>query len=342
MKTIAIIGGGLSGIYAAALLEQHYDVTLFEARDRLGGRIQTIEGFDLGPSWVWMHQSKILNLIRTLGLEVIPQYEKGQALYETPSRIERFTPQPSAPSGRIKGGISTVIDRLRERLISTSIHLGEPIFSVSERDDGVLVKSESGVYQFDTLIITLPPRLMIESLSFDPPLLSETQTMCMNTPTWMGHSAKCVIEFETPFWREMGLSGFCFSHSGPMGEIHDACIEGRYALFGFIHTHANMETIEEDVRHQCRRLFGSEGEGILNFYCVDWRKERFSAVASDAIAPRSHPNYGVRAEHFGGKLHFIGTETSFEEGGYLEGAIASVERLLHALDMHDSTMILHR
>lgn len=333
MKKIAIIGGGLSGLYAASLLEKKYDITLFEARERFGGRIHSIEGFDLGPSWVWAHQSRILKLIRSLGLEIIPQYEKGYALYETPSIIERFTPQPTAPSGRIKGGIGRVIDRLSENLTSTTLHLGEPILSLSQRDDGISVQSEKGEYRFDEVIITLPPRLIIDSLHISPPLPSEMESTFMGLSTWMGHSAKCVIEFETPFWRDRGLSGFCFSHAGPMGEIHDACIEGCYALFGFINAHANMETIEEDVRQQCRRLFGSEGESILNFYCVDWRKERFSAVENDAIAPRSHPNYGIMVEHFGGKLHFIGTETSFEEGGYLEGAIASVEGLYHRLSL---------
>lgn len=70
---IAIIGGGLSGLYAAFLLEQRgIDYILLEARDRLGGRIavakslvdqnasrqsvdheKSNDGFDLGPSWFW-------------------------------------------------------------------------------------------------------------------------------------------------------------------------------------------------------------------------------------------------------------------------------------------------
>lgn len=331
MKKIAIIGGGLSGLYAATLLESHYEVSLFEARERLGGRIHTIEGFDMGPSWVWAHQSRIIKLIRSLGLEIIPQYEKGYALYETPSKIERFIPQPRAPSGRIKGGIGRVIDRLSENLTSTTLHLGEPIFGISQRDDGISVQSEKGVYGFDEVIITLPPRLIVETLHINPPLPSEMESTFMGLSTWMGHSAKCLIEFETPFWRDRGLSGFCFSHAGPMGEIHDACIEGRYALFGFINAHANMETIEKDVRHQCQRLFGNAAKKILNFYCIDWRKERFTAVKNDAISPNAHPNYGMNFEHFKGKVHFIGTETSFEEGGYLEGAIASAEGLYYRL-----------
>jgi monoamine oxidase len=297
----------------------------------LGGRIHTVDGFDLGPSWVWAHQKRVLDLIHSLDLEIFPQYEKGQALYETPNGVERFIPPSNAPSGRIKGGVGELIDRLKAKLNRTTIHLNKPILSVSEIGDEVSLQSDWELYTFDEVIITLPPRLIIESLVFEPPLPSDAQGIFENIPTWMGHSAKCVIEFKSPFWREMGLSGFCFSHSGPMGEIHDACIEGKYALFGFINVHANMSTIEEDVHHQCQHLFGRAGENIFNFYCVEWRKEPFTAVVQDEISPKSHPEYGISIDHFGGKVHFIGTETSFNEGGYLEGAIASAQRVFQTL-----------
>ena len=327
MKKIAIIGGGLSGLYTAAALEKHADVTLFEARERLGGRICTIDGFDLGPSWVWPHQSRILSLIRFLGLEIIHQYEEGSALYETPHTIERFKPPSGAPSGRIKGGVGAVVEAMASKLSNTDMHLNEPVISMTEEGDRVLLISSKQNYSFDEIIITLPPRLILETLRFEPPLAPEILESFQALPTWMGHCAKCVIEFETPFWRDSGLSGFCFSHSGPMGEIHDACIEGRYALFGFINANVDRVTMEEKIREQCRRLFGTYAERIVNLYCVDWKNERFTAVSSDAKAPAAHPNYGVQAAHANGKIHFIGTETSFEEGGYLEGSIASAEKL---------------
>ena len=59
---VAIIGGGLAGLHAAHLLHRAgISFQLFEARDRLGGRILTVDeagradedGFDLGPSWFW-------------------------------------------------------------------------------------------------------------------------------------------------------------------------------------------------------------------------------------------------------------------------------------------------
>ena len=39
MKNIVIIGAGLSGIYAATLLQKDYNVTILEARNRIGGRL---------------------------------------------------------------------------------------------------------------------------------------------------------------------------------------------------------------------------------------------------------------------------------------------------------------
>jgi len=42
-STAAVIGSGVAGLTAAHLLQRHYDVTLFEADDRLGGHAHTHE-----------------------------------------------------------------------------------------------------------------------------------------------------------------------------------------------------------------------------------------------------------------------------------------------------------
>jgi monoamine oxidase len=329
MKNIAIIGGGLSGLYAATLLQNTHNVTLFEARERLGGRVYTIDGFDLGPSWIWPHQNRILALIRSLGLSVFRQYESGEALYETPHGIQRFNPAPNAPSGRIMGGIGVLIDQLVRRLHSTQINLSERVHSLTSENDHIILTTDKDEYRFDHVIITLPPRLTQQSLRFEPPLPIKLQNDLVSIPTWMGHSVKCVIEFKTPFWREMGLSGFCFSHSGPMGEIHDACTFERYALFGFIRSDTDISTIEIQVRQQLQRLFGESASPIIGFHCVDWRKEQFTSVEIDARPLMEHPNYGVDCDYFNDKITFIGTETSYYEGGYLEGALASTDKINH-------------
>ena len=102
-EKLLIVGGGLSGLYLASLLEDIYEVTLLEARDRLGGRIFSINGHDMGASWIWSHHKNMLALINDLNLELFPQYNTGHALYDTKEKIELFNPPPSAPSARVNG-----------------------------------------------------------------------------------------------------------------------------------------------------------------------------------------------------------------------------------------------
>ena len=59
MKNVAIIGAGLSGLYAANYLaKKGYAVEVFEKNTMPGGRSQVfVESgfkFDMGPSWYWM------------------------------------------------------------------------------------------------------------------------------------------------------------------------------------------------------------------------------------------------------------------------------------------------
>lgn len=337
MKKLAIIGGGLSGLYAAHTLHNEYEITIFEARKRLGGRIHTVEGFDMGPSWIWSHQDRILSLIQSFKIELFPQYTRGYSLYDTPKGVQRFTPPPSPPSARLKGGVMRLIDALASSLRPESIRLAEPVQWIYAQEETMVIETSKGRYEADFVLSTLPPRVALETISYQPPLPATLTQQLSAVPTWMGHAAKCVVEYKTPFWREMGLSGFCFSHMGPLGEIHDACTDEHAALFGFVHSGASMETIERDVRSQMERLFGEAGKEIVSFHLVDWREECFSSAPSDAQGLHSHPIYGISAKCCDDRLLFIGTETAYTEGGYLEGAIRSVEQIRDLLSADSSS-----
>ncbi|MDA3945665.1 MAG: FAD-dependent oxidoreductase [Helicobacteraceae bacterium] len=334
MKNIVIIGAGLSGIYAATLLQQKINVTIVEARDRIGGRVHTVDGFDMGPSWIWAHQKHILQLIHENNLELFAQYTKGLALYDTPNGVEQFTPLPSAPSARVKGGVIALLKALEEKLILNTIKLNSPVSAIEQQGDHLLVKTESHHYKADIVLNTLPPRLAVETIKYSPELPIECTQTLSNIPTWMGNSAKCTIEFERPFWREKGLSGFAFSHVGPLGEIHDACTDKKAALFGFFNALAPDKS-PEAVRVQMQRLFGDDAKQIKNIYITDWTKEPFTSVMADHRPLSAHPNYGYNGMGYDEKLIFMGTESSFFEGGYLEGAVVSAnnvaERLIKTL-----------
>jgi monoamine oxidase len=87
LKTqVAIVGAGLSGLYAASLLEQaNINYLLLEGRAFVGGRIQQAgnTGVDLGATWIWPAvQPEIVRVLSGLGVALIPQNETGDLIYE--------------------------------------------------------------------------------------------------------------------------------------------------------------------------------------------------------------------------------------------------------------------
>jgi len=69
------MGGGISGLSAARLLQQHgVDVIVLEARDRVGGRTCTITDpayrwVDIGGAYIGPTQRRVARLANQLGIQ---------------------------------------------------------------------------------------------------------------------------------------------------------------------------------------------------------------------------------------------------------------------------------
>ena len=78
-----IVGAGLAGLTAAReLARDDHDVTILEARDRVGGRTREHrladgEIIDLGGQWIGPTQDRVQELVEELGLETHRQYDEG-------------------------------------------------------------------------------------------------------------------------------------------------------------------------------------------------------------------------------------------------------------------------
>ena len=286
---IAIIGGGLSGLYAAFLLEQRgIDYILLEARDRLGGRIavakslvdqnasrqsvdneKSNDGFDLGPSWFWPeYQPHLSSLIGTLNLPRFAQFEDGDMMVERaanqlPIRTQGY--QSSPPSMRLVGGMASLTDALYARLNPTRIITGQIVKHVTKTERCISIESESSseqmtagqitTYHAQHVLLALPPRLAASNIKFEPALPQPLITEWQETATWMAPHAKYVAVYESPFWRNQELSGSARSAVGPLTEIHDASlVEGNGALFGFfgVPAHIRQSVSEMELKAHCR------------------------------------------------------------------------------------------
>jgi monoamine oxidase len=361
---IAIIGGGLSGLYAAVRLRQQGfpDAVLFEARDRLGGRIDSMipskpagpDGFDLGPTWFWPDdQPELDHLIRALGLNAFEQFSEGDMVFERsvrerPQRFPGYASHP--PSMRLIGGMTALIRALRERINPSQILLGQAVTGLRIVDARVRIDcagpagaKEHPIHpSFDRVLLASPPRLAATTIRFEPALPPALIQQWSATPTWMAPHAKYLALYDTPFWRDRGLSGAARSACGPLVEIHDASMPGgSAALFGFVGVPWRYRaTLSPDaLRAQCRaqlvRLFGAQAGCPTHEALKDWALDDFTASAADREegggqhpqAPVSSPMEGPWVDRLAG----AGSEWSPRFAGYLAGAIDAAGRAVAGL-----------
>ncbi|MEM6940812.1 MAG: NAD(P)/FAD-dependent oxidoreductase [Pseudomonadota bacterium] len=341
MKTL-IAGGGLSGLALAETLEtEGQDYHLLEARDRFGGRIMTerlADGgyYDMGSAWFWPGQPRIEDLITRLGLEKFDQFASGELTYEDESgNVHRGMGYASmAGSWRLEGGLGALTQELADRLPALRKQKNAHVIGIEGLDDHrVTSLADGSTIRSERIVLAMPPRLM-HKLSYAPVLSTQAMQAMAAVPTWMAGQAKAIAVFDTPFWREAGLSGDAMSRRGPMVEIHDASPKtgGPYALFGFIGVpptaRADEQLLRQAVQAQLVRLFGEQAAAPRQLFLKDWAFDALTATQADAAPVHSHPSYGLPSalkDLWGGHLVLAGTEVARGFGGFVEGALEAAE-----------------
>lgn len=353
MLDTVIVGGGLCGLALAdelRLAGQPY--ALFEARNRLGGRIMSqhsaLAGMpvDLGPAWFWPDvQPRMLELVKSLGLAHFPQHDNGEILSLTdPNKQPEALTVDSVHGGahRLAGGMGALVAALAQRLVPQTIHLQHELSAVEDKGDHVeLHLRHAGtdvIVAARRVVLALPPRLLAEHVRFTPALDAPLLQAMRATPTWMADQAKAVMGYASAFWREAGHSGNAFVNHAQvvLAEIYDACDANasHAALGGFV---ALPPEARESYRigmpmlleSQLGQVFGKDAvHGELHYQ--DWATERYTCATLDRVPPEAHPLFGnrrLREQHWAGKLLLGGSETASHAGGYMEGALDAAARL---------------
>ncbi|MCX2743344.1 FAD-dependent oxidoreductase [Mangrovivirga sp. M17] len=338
MKDIIIVGGGLTGLVAAYTLQQNgiNNFLLLEAQSRFGGRIDTLYHeslpIELGPTWVHANHFELLELLKDLGIPVFSQYNEGIAKYEMQGQVQSFIPPGGqAVSYRIGGGSVQLTDKLSQYLNGDQYRLSTEVKSINEQDGSLMIKDQEGnKYEGKKVVVTLPPRLAIENISFDPALPDNLQKLMHSTYTWMSTYIKSAVVYDHPFWKEMGFSGMAFSQDGPMTEVYDHSDinDEKYALQGFVSPEERYMTLskkerEKRIIRQLVGFFGPEAGEYVAYYEKNWNSDQYSSVEGDKLIPSKHL-YGhelYQKHYLNEKLKFAGTETAPDSGGFMEGAV---------------------
>jgi monoamine oxidase len=260
MLDVALVGGGLCGLALAhGLAARRLSFRLYEARERLGGRIlsaPTAQGgrVDLGATWYWPEtQPSIARLVEDLGLPSQAQLDDGRVLsLSDPNRsAQRLSVTPeyegseSAPAQpgrlhggaqRLSGGMATLTEALAARIRRMDqgdrLRCGHALTGLRRLPEGgVELHLRHGAVAYAVqarhVVLALPPRLLLESVDVQPGFDEALAELMAATPTWMATAAKAALTAERPFWRAQGHSGNAWvSHpQAVLAEVFDACSE---------------------------------------------------------------------------------------------------------------------
>lgn len=344
---ILIIGGGFSGLLIAHLLQKEgVSSRILEARNRLGGRIFTLRvdsdgepPIEMGATWLGNKHRHLLELLEELGVDTFQQYMGEKGYYEpmsvTPPQLVDL-PSGEEPTYRIAGGTDTLIQTLADSLDQDQIHLGQRVQSIRKTDHRLAVETQSDLYHADLVVSTLPPKLLVDCISFSPSLPDQLTNIATQTHSWMAESIKVALTFEDPFWRRPDSSGTIFSNVGPVNEMYDHSTGKRYALKGFLNP--AYHTVSRDQRKQLvidqlHRFYGRKVESYRSYRELVWQNEPFTySDYEHPVVPHQHNGHPIFREAFlDQRLLIAGSETATEFPGYMDGAVESARRAVRQL-----------
>ncbi len=334
-----VVGAGISGLAVARdLVAAGRSVVVLEARDRVGGRLDSVDGLDLGATWFWPNEPRIRQLISDLGVPVHEQHLAGDAVYQDPSGVQRLQGNPiDVRSGRFVHGADSLPRAIARELPDGALRLDTVVTGITGFDGAVEIHSAGSTFVARHVVIAIPPALAAERLIFDPALPAELDELTRATPVWMGGTTKVVVSYPQAFWRDAGLSGSGISHGGPMREVHDMSgVDGLPgALFGFVppRTVGEPTVTESAIIEQLVVMFGPDAAAPDAIHIRNWRAEPHTSPAR-VEQLTAYERFGDRryAEAaLGGRLHWSSTETSPDFPGHIEGALAAAHRAACAI-----------
>ncbi len=350
MKNVLILGAGLTGLTLAYQLKKAgISATLIEARERPGGRIHTLypageAPVEMGATWLGEKHETLVALLNELELPVFEQFLQGYTFYEpiSTSPPQVFLLPEQAPNLRIAGGSSVLINKLLSHLTPDQLHLGQRVQKIVYQDGIFSVESADQSFTADILVSTIPPKLLVEKLTFQPALPASLLQKAQQTHTWMGESIKVAITYPRAFWREKKYSGSVFSNVGPISELYDhSNVEAsHFALKGFMSGALHGATQEQRkalVFQQLQKYFGDEALQYSTYYDCVWQQEQdtFEPYAGYILPHQNNGDSVFRSSYFDGRFIIAGTETAAAFPGYMDGAVVSgleaAERVLKLL-----------
>jgi monoamine oxidase len=238
-----------------------------------------------------------------------------------------------AQERRIVGGSQRISLEMAKQL-GRAVKLRRPVKVMRTSRGRVDVRAGSDTWSAKRAIVSVPPAL-IGGIRFDPPLPAARAQYDQRFP--MGTVIKCMAVYDAPFWREDGLNGMTTSDQGPVKLTYDnSPPDGSPGvLLGFVEGQDARDLLgasdaaRKDAVVECFvRYFGNQAQSRMTGYVEkSWAADPWSrGCYGGVMAPGAIVGFPGIARAPVGRIHWAGTETAVEWGGYMDGAIESGQR----------------
>ena len=185
---------------------------------------------------------------------------------------------------RVVGGLQQVPLLLAERL-GGDVRLGQPVRTLRWHEGGVTAVTDSIEVKARFAVLAVPP-ILISRIGYEPPLPRRQQQLHQHLS--MGFVIKVHAVYETPFWREAGLSGTAFSPYELVHEAYDNTNfeDSRGTLVGFVADEAadgvfalSAEERKQRILTSLSHYYGEKALEPVVYYESDWGSEEWTRGA---------------------------------------------------------------
>jgi monoamine oxidase len=237
-----------------------------------------------------------------------------------------------AQQDRFVGGSQLVSIRIAEEL-GDAVELAVPVRRIEHSGDGVVVHADGLEVRARGVVVAIPPALC-GRIAYDPPLPGYRDQLTQRMP--QGSVIKCMAVYDTPFWREDGLSGEATSDVGPAKLVFDNTPPSGApgVLVGFLEgararEYGRLRAPERRaaVLRGIERVFGPRAADPSRFIERSWADEEWTRGCYGCyMTPGGWTQFGPALREPIGPIHWAGAETATVWNGYMDGAVQSGQR----------------
>ena len=267
-------------------------------------------------------ESREVSLLYTLFYIASSGNEENIGTFE-----RNFNTRNGAQMYRFEGGSQRISDKLAKKL-RRQLFLKSPVRRIEQDKHGVTVHSDRVNVKAQHVIVAVPP-ILTGKIDYEPGLPDDRVELIDHYP--QGTLTKAAVVYDTPFWREDGLTGQVLHDKGPISAtFDDSPPDGSLgAIFGFIggDQARSFAKLSKQARRQAVvdnfvEFFGEQAANPHKYIETAWKGETWTRGCPVGIPGLNQfAANGPALRRPVGRIHWAGTETSDYWCGYMDGAV---------------------